>query len=276
MNNFIPGLIMGFREGLEAFLIIVIILRYLDKIDQKLLKKNVYMGIGFGVAISLLIGGALYLIANAIGNTDRLAKIWESAAGLIAVALVTTFIIWMIKHGANMTKHVESTTARSLSRGGIILISAMMVAREGVEVAIFAFAGEYSILSIIIGISISIIFAVLIFYSLIRVSIKIIFNITLIYLILQAGFLLGYGIHEGLAALKDIGYVAKDSFILAKVFDVSGTILDHKEGILGLPLYVLFGWYSKPEWVQFIAQYGYTVIILLFWYKIRKIKEKTV
>lgn len=273
MNNFLPGLIMGFREGLEAFLIIVIILRYLDKIDQKVLKKNVYLGVGFGVALSLLVGGALYLISNAIGNTDRLAKIWESGASLVAVALVTTFIIWMIKHGANMAKQVESTTAKSLSRGGIILISAMMVAREGVEIAIFAFAGKYSLLSIIIGVILSLAFALLIFYSLLKISIKTIFNVTLIYLILQAGFLLGYSIHEGLSALKDIGYIAEDSFILTKVFDVSSTILNHKDGPLGLPLYVLTGWYSKPEWVQFIVQYSYSVIMLLFWYKIRKVKK---
>lgn len=274
MDIFIPGLIIGFREGFEAFLIIVIILRYLDKIDQKKLKKSVYIGVGFGIAASLLMGGILYLISNAIGNTERLANIWESGSSLIAVALVTTFIIWMIKHGANMTEHVESSAAKSLSKGGIIFISAIMVAREGVEIAIFTFAGQYSIFSITIGIIVSLIFTLLIFYSLLKISVKTIFNITLIYLILQAGFLLGYGIHEGLSALKDIGYIAKDSFALTKVFDLSNTVLDHKQGIIGLPLYVLIGWYSRPEWLQFIAQYSYTSIVLLYWYKKRKANKQ--
>ena len=270
MNDFIPGLIMGFREGLEAFLIIVIILKFLDKTTRNELKKNVYQGVGVGVALSLFIGGILYLISNAIGNTDRLAKIWESSASLVALALVTTFIIWMIKHGSNMTKHVESKTADNLSKGGMILISAIMVAREGAEIAIFTFAGKYNLLSISIGIILSLVVAILIYFSLLNVSIKTIFNVTLLYLILQAGFLLGYGIHEGLSALTDIGYIAKDNMILTKLFDVSGTIFNHKEGVLGVPLYVLIGWYSKPEWVQFIAQYSYTAFILIFWYKVRK------
>ncbi len=273
MNNILPGLIMGFREGLEAFLIIVIILRFLDKVNKKELKKNVILGVGLGLLLSLIAGGILYLISNAIGNIERIAKLWESGASLIALALVTTFIIWMIKHGANMTEQVENSASKSLSKVGIVLISAMMVAREGVEIAIFTFAGQYNLISIISGILLSLIFTLLIFYSLLKVNIKTIFNVTLIYLIIQAGFLLGYGIHEGLSALKDIGYIAKDSIFLSKAFDLSNTILYHKEGVLGLPLYVLFGWYSKPEWVQFIAQYGYTFLMLLLWYKTRKINK---
>ncbi len=45
------------------------------------------------------------------------------------------------------------------------------------------------------------------------------------------------------------------------------SILIYKEGIIGLPLYVLLGWYSKPEWVQFILQYTYTLGMFAFWYK---------
>ncbi|MBM3706634.1 MAG: hypothetical protein FJW66_08935 [Actinobacteria bacterium] len=82
--------------------------------------------------------------------------------------------------------------------------------------------------------------------------------------------MLGYGIHEGLSALKDLGFMAKDNILFLKAFDLSKTIFYHKEGILGLPLYVLAGWYSKPEWIQFIVQYGYTSLMFLFWYKARK------
>lgn len=265
MGNDLPGLIMGFREGLEAFLIVAIILRFLDKIDQKDLKRQVNIGVVTGVAISFFIGALLYLLSRAIGNADSLAKMWESLASLAALALVTTFIVWMIRHGAGMVQHIERTTAANLSKRGLFLISTMMIAREGAEIAIFTFAGKYSLVSIAIGIAASFVFAMLIYRSLIHVNLKAIFNITLLYLILQAGFLLGYGIHEGLSALTDYGVLQKGDRILAKAYDLSSTILYHKEGALGLPLYVLFGWYSKPEWVQFIAQYGYTLLMLLFW-----------
>jgi high-affinity iron transporter len=62
-----------------------------------------------------------------------------------------------------------------------------------------------------------------------------------------------------------MGLIAENSIILSKAFNLSSTILNHKEGVVGLPLYVLTGWYSKPEWVQFIMQYAYTITIFAFW-----------
>lgn len=275
MSDFLPGLIMGFREGLEAFLIISIMIQYLNQIHQQVLKKNIRIGVGLGMMVSLLVGGGLFLLSRYIGNMEQMANLWESSVSLIALVFVTTFIVWMIKNGSNMAKQVQGSTASSLSKRGIIIISATMVAREGVEIAIFTFAGQYTLVSILAGISLALIFSLLIFNSMIKVNIRTIFNVTLVYLILQAGFLLGYGVHEGLSALKDLGIIASASILLAKAFDVSGTILYHKEGIIGLPLYILFGWYSRPEWIQFVIQYGYTITMLALWNKGRKNLVKT-
>jgi len=273
MDKFLPGIIMGFREGLEAFLIIAMILRYLSKINQSAYKKHVWQGVFVGILLSLILGSGLNVLSDTIGGTQQFAKIWESIASLIALLLITTFIVWMINHGRNMAVYVENQVAHNLSKWGIFLISLMMISREGAEIAIFTFAGKYTFISISLGILGSLIFTILIFYSLVKVNLKTIFNITLAYLILQAGFLLGYGIHEGLSAMKDIGYISKDNFILIKVFNLSKTIFYHKEGILGLPLYVLFGWHSEPEWIQFITQYIYTTSMFTYWY-FKKTKGK--
>jgi len=273
MDTFLPGIIMGFREGLEAFLIIAMILRYLSKINQPAYKKHVWQGVFVGVLLSLILGFGLIMLSDTIVRTNRFAKIWESVASLIALLLITTFIVWMINHGRNMTVYIENQVAYNLSKWGIFLVSLMMVSREGVEIAIFTFAGKYTFRSVSLGILGSLILTILIFYSLVKVDLKTIFNITLAYLILQAGFLLGYGIHEGLSAMKDIGYISKDNFILIKVFNLSKTIFYHKEGILGLPLYVLFGWHSEPEWIQFLTQYIYTTSMFIYWY-FKKNKRK--
>lgn len=272
METFLPGFIMGFREGLEGFLMIVIILNYLKKSNKDYLRKNVYVGTTLGIIASLGIGGILYIIANAIGKMDEVAKIWESAASFIALGLVTTFIYWMIKHGRNMVATVENNVSNNLSALGITSVAFIMVAREGVEIAIFTFAGEYNIFSLVTGIFGALVLTILIYYSLVKVNLKVLFNITLAYLILQAGFLLGYGIHEGLSALKTFNILSSDSIILVKMFDFSETILNHKDGIIGLPLFVLFGWYSKPEALQFVVQYGYTFSLFYLWYK--EIKRK--
>lgn len=272
MNTFLPGLIMGFREGLEAFLIVVIILQYLKKSKTEYLRKNVYFGTLMGIIASLGIGGILYSLSKVINKMDETAKIWESGASFIAVMLVTTFIYWMIKHGRNMVFTVEGSVSKNLSAFGIASVAFTMVAREGVEIAIFTFAGKYSFLPLTAGILGALLLTTLIYFSLVRVNLKVLFNITLGYLILQAGFLLGYGIHEGLSALNAMNILSSESALLVKAFDLSETVFYHKEGIIGLPLSVLFGWYSKPEIIQFAMQYLYTFSLFYIWQK--EIKRK--
>ena len=275
MDTFVAGTILGFREGLEAFLIVSILIRYLVKTGADTLKKYVFFGAGIGILASIGLGGILAIIGNHIGNTDRVAKLWESAASLFAMLLVTTFIIWMIKHGSNMVSTVENNVKNNISKTGIILITSAMVAREGAEIAIFTFTGNYELPAISSGILLSLILTVLIYYSLVKVNLSVIFRITLVYLILQAGYLLGYSIHEGLSALKDMAILSDKSFLYVKAFDLSATVLNHKEGALGLPLNVLIGWYSKPEWIQFIIQYAYTLGIFAFMTSYSRSKRHT-
>ncbi|MHC1735531.1 MAG: FTR1 family protein [Erysipelotrichaceae bacterium] len=267
METFIPGLIMGFREGLEAFLIISIILQYLNHIQRTELKKNVVNGAIGGVAASLLIGGMLYWISLTIQKTDEISKIWESTVSLVALGLITTFIVWMIKHGQNMVGEVQDQVKRNISKAGLFSVAFIMVVREGTEIAIFTFAGQYTLVSISIGIAAAFALSILIYNALIKVNLRMLFNMTLAYLILQAGFLLGYAVHEGLSAMKVLGILDGGHFIYAKAFDFSSTLLDHKQGGLGLPLYVAFGWYSRPEWIQFILQYAYTIGLFAYWKK---------
>lgn len=274
MEMFVPALIVAFREGLEAFLIIAIIFKFLDKTDNNNLRKHVWQGMSAGVLASLILGILLMWVSSFIGGTDATAKLWESAASLIAVVLITFFIIWMIKHGNQIKHHIENKAVMNLTKKGIFLIAFIMVAREGAEIAIFSFAGKYSILPVLVGLILSIGLVLLIYYSLVKIKLKTIFAITLAYLILQAGFLTGYSIHEGLSASKSLGIIDQTNPVFTKAFDLSETALYHKEGVIGLPFYVIFGWYSKPEWIQFIIQYSYTLLLFGYWYSRKAIRHK--
>ncbi len=267
METFLQAVIMAFREGLEAFLIIVVLLKFLSKTKNNHLKKYVWRGTYLGVFVSLIVGFLLFGLSSYIGGLSITAKLWESIAGFIAVILITTFIIWMIKNGSKLKDHIEGKVAQKLSKNGVLLLTLIMVVREGVEIAIFSFAGKYSVGSIATGLLLSIILVLLINYSLVKVNLRTIFMISLAYLVLQAGYLFGYSIHEGLSAAKGLGWINENSFLFNKAFDLSGTVFNHKKGILGLPLNVLFGWYSKPEWIQLIVQYSYTIFLFVFWYR---------
>lgn len=266
MNTMIPGIIMGFREGLEAFLLLVIIFQYLSKTEQDSLKNKVIQGAVIGLIVSVILGLVLNQVSASMGGVATMTKVWESAASFVALALVTLFIIWMIRHGSDMAKHVSGQLSNNLSPIGLLLISFVIIAREGTEIAIFSFAGKYPFSDVAIGLSAALIITILIFRSLIKINLSLLFKITLAYLILQAGFLLGYAIHEGMSSLKGYGILSADSFLFEKAFDFSKTLLNHKAGGLGLPLHVLFGWYSKPEWIQFTVQYLYTILMLSLWY----------
>jgi len=273
MEQLLPSFLMGFREGLEAFLLIAIILQYLTKTNQHSLKTKVAQGAVTGLVVSLLLGLLLNELAGQMGGVSALTKVWESLASFVALVLVSLFIIWMIRHGGDMAKQIQGEVANNLSPLGLFLISFVVIAREGTEIAIFSFAGKYPVDYVSVGVLASLALTILVSRSLVRINLSLLFKITLAYLILQAGFLVGYAVHEGLSALKVYGQLSADSLIFMKAFNVSHTVLSHKDGIIGIPLHVLFGWYSKPEVIQFIVQYMYTIPMFLFWYSFNQ-KQK--
>ena len=261
-----PSFIMGFREGLEAFLLIAITLKYITKIDKGHLKNKVLQGGITGLIISIFLGLMLSQFSEYLGGVSSLTKLWESVASLIALLLVSVFIIWMIRHGSNMSKFVENELSQNISTNALFWISFIIIAREGTEIAIFSFAGKYPYEIVGMGVLTSLILSIFIFFSLVKVDLSVLFKITLAYLILQAGFLLGYSLHEGFSALKGYSMIASDNYIFEKAFNFSNTLLSHKDGVFGIPLHVLFGWYSKPEWIQFIVQYLFTFSMFGYWF----------
>jgi high-affinity iron transporter len=265
-----PSFIMGFREGLEAFLLIAIVLQYITKIDKEHLKNQIIQGAAVGVIISIVLGLLLNRLSEYLGGVSSLTKLWESGASFVALLLVSAFIVWMIRHGTNMSQHVKEQVGENVSASALFWISVVIIAREGTEVAIFSFAGKYPFDIVAMGVLSALVLSVLIFYSLIKVNLSVLFKITLAYLILQAGFLLGYSLHEGFSALKGYGMISPDSFVFDKAFNVAKTIFSHKDGALGIPLHVLFGWYSKPEWIQFIVQYIFTISMFSYWVSYNK------
>lgn len=259
----IPGLIIGFREALESLLLIIVAFNYLKSINAVNLKASLWHGAIFGVATSIL-GGLI--INKFVKDISEASEIVESTFGILAVLLITTLIFWMINHSHKMKEYVHDNLKSSLTKAGVFAFGFVAIIREGAEIILFLLAGDYGVASITAGISIAVITAILINFSLIKLKLSILFKVTLVYLILQAGYLLGYSIHEGLAAMKG-SQIAEDSFVYLKAFNLSSGIFSHSEGIIGIPLNILVGWYSKPEWIQAIIHYGYVAGIFVYWRK---------
>lgn len=267
--DIIPGSILGLREGLEAFLIIGIMMKYLEKTDREKLKRSVKLGMGLGIGGSLVIGLTLWGGIRLLdGSSENVGKLWEAIASIAGLGLLSTFIFWMIKHGKTVSHDVQNQVDAKISKAGITVLATIVVLREGVEISLFAFSSvneQPYVVGIAIGFVVSALVAYLVFLSLLRVNLSVIFTITLGYLILQAGYLLGYSIHEFLSAMKGLGRIAAESRIYTKAFDFADTILDHKTAVLGVALNVIVGWYSRPEWIQLVLHYGYVLGMAMLW-----------
>ena len=269
--DLLPGIVLGLREGLEAFLVVAIMLEYLNKTHQTAMKKHIYFGLLLGIALSALVGLSLYGISALVGqSSDILGKLWASGSSFLALVLITTFIVWMLKHRDSIVSDVHAKMDQKLSSVALMFLAMVMVAREGTEIALFVFAAADQstyFLGSLTGVVLAGILAFLVYRSLIKVNLRVIFNITLFYLILQAGFMVGYGIHEFLSFLKAESVLASSSWIFTKLFDLSGTLMNHQDQPLGIFLYATVGWYSKPEIIQFLAQYIYTGVLLTVFFK---------
>lgn len=269
LSLYLPGIIVSFREGLEAFLIIIVLLSFLEKTGNNSLKKNIWIGWWLGIFISIWVGWFFFWISHFLRSDKGIGKIWESSLSLIAVVLIISFVIWMIQNGQHIKKHIEKEANSHLSQWGLILITTLFIAREGVEISVFAYAGEYPWQGIVMGVILAIIVALSTTKLLVRAKLTTLLTITLFYLIIQCGYLFGYSLHEWLSALKELNIARSESWVFTKVFNLSGSLLDHKEGVLWFPLNILFGWYSKPEWIQFIWQYLCTWSLFWMWRQTR-------
>jgi len=264
--EFLPGFVMGIREGLEIFLIIAIMLKYLSKTNRENDRKFVFQGLGYGLVASLVFGTVLFGISSLIGNGNtNVAKLWEFGTSFLALILITTFIIFMLKNKSNIVSDLKDKISVSLTKKAIILLTMVMVVREGAEIVLFIFASVEQLSytgGALSGVIISAGLAFLIYKSLIKVNLRVIFNITLVYLILQAGFMLGYSFHELFSYFKAESVIESTHWIYTKAYNLSGSFLNHKEQPIGIILYATVGWYSKPEVFQFVTQYLYTITMI--------------
>ncbi len=260
MGNFV----IGFRESIEAILLIILILGVIKELDRLDLRKYLIYGVIGGIVLSVLVGLGIHEISSNI--REAYEKGWEALSSLIASVLVISVVYFMIKNSKNISSSIKEKTKSNLRGIGIFLLSLFMVAREGFEIVLFVAASpdsENIFLFTGLGIAVGILIGILLYFSIIKINIQTLFKVTLFYLILQAGYLFGYAIHEFLEVLELNNVLINSNFIHGRLYDLSETFLNQKESIFGLFLNVVFGWTSKPHILQFIGQYLVTIILFI-------------
>lgn len=258
-----PSFLIGLREGLEAGLIVSVLVATLVRAGAKSRLPQVWTGVLGAIALSLSFGAVLTFTAATLSATAQEA--FGGTLSVIAVAFVTAMVFWMRRSARNLSGEIREkvTSALAMGTGMLIITSFLAVGREGLETALFLWttaraAGESA--GPMTGAGAGLVIAAALCWGLYRRVLKInltkFFTATGIVLVVIAAGVLGYGLRD----LQEGGVLPGKSafaFDLSQSIDAGSWYGTLAQGVLNLT--------PSMTWLQVIAYVAYlTVVMTLF------------
>ena len=266
--------LIGLREGLEAALVVGILVAYLVKSGRDALLSRVWVGVGLAVLISLAAGAAL-----TFGPRGLSFEAQEAIGGtlsIVAVGFVTWMIFWMARTSRSLKGELEGRVDIAIGRGGwsLVLLATLAVGREGLETALFLWAAAKATGSSTqplaggaLGLSAAVVLGVLIYRGAVRLDLGKFFRWTGVVLVFVAAGVLSYGVHD----LQEAGILPGLDRV---AFDVSSTI--PPGSWYGTLLKGTINFSPRTTWLELIAWIGYVVPVLtLFILAVRPLRPQT-
>ena len=269
----IANYLIGLREGLEAALIVSILIAYVVKSDRRQLLPRIWLGVGIAIGVSLLFGAVLTFGPK--GLTFEAQEAIGGMLSIVAVGFVTWMIFWMARAARGMSGELRSQVDKAAEGSGwrLVVVAMLAVGREGLETALFIWAatqattrGTGSTAAPLIGAALGIATAVLLGYLMYRGALRInltkFFTWTGAFLILVAGGVLSYGVHD----LQEAGILPG---LHNLAFDVSAAI--PPTSWYGTLLKGIFNFSPATTWLEAIVWVAYVVpTMTIFLYKIHR------
>jgi high-affinity iron transporter len=266
----LPTYLLSLREGLEAALIIGIVLGALTKIRRNDLSPAVWLGTLSAVAVSILT--AVLLTSFGMSLEETAEQIFEGITMLIAAGILTWMIFWMSKQARFLKGELEAGVNKAAATTGkraMFWLAFVAVVREGVELAIFVtaafFAGDESqvtsniiqtLAGTILGLGTSALLGWTLFATTIRLDLRRFFQVTGFMLILFAAGLVAHGVHE----FNEVGWIPP---VVEHVWDVNAIV--DENSVPGQLLKTLFGYNGNPSLTEVIAYFVYLAVITVLW-----------
>jgi high-affinity iron transporter len=264
LGSYTSGLLTGLREGVEAALIVSIVLAYLARTGRGDRAGRVWLGTGLAAALSLAVGLVLFTTVGAF--EEPYEQIFEGTTMLVAAVVVTWMLFWMRRQAGSVKGELQAAVDRvagSSGSWGLALLAFTAVIREGLETSLFLVGQATSARSeaawILLGALTGLVLACLIGYGFYRGSRRLnlasFFRWTGIALVFIAAGLLSHGIGE----FVEIGAVGS-GFWTATAYDLSA-VLPHDTGV-GAFLRAILGYSADPAVLTIAAHLAYLVAVL--------------
>lgn len=265
-GTYFGGLVTGLREGVEAALIVSIILAYLVRTGHGHESRRIWLGVGAAAAVAAVVGVLLFVTVGEL--PEPYEQIFEGVTLLVAAAVVTWMLFWMRRQAAAVKGDLHARLDRVITEGGVwglVVLAFTAIIREGLETSIFLVGqvtaasqqSDAGALAVLLGALSGLAIAVALGYGFYRgtrrMNLAVFFRWTGIVLVFVAAGLVGSAVHE----FAEIGAIP---FGTQTAFDISN-ILPHESG-LGQFLAALIGYTSTPEVIRVIVQVTYLVVVL--------------
>jgi len=253
--------IIALREGLEACLIVGILVAYIVKTNRKGYLKPLWTGVISAVIASIALGA--FLTMTSVSLSDRGQELFAGVTSFIAVALVTWMVFWMKRTARNLRNELQGKVESAVSGGPLALAGVAFIAviREGLETSLFVYTNFQTVadvtssaVGLILGFAASITLGYLIYKSAIRLNLAKFFTYSGVALIIVAAGVLSYGVHE----FQELGYLpGPDAF----AWDVTSFIA--KDSIMGASLSGTIGFDTTTSWLQLAVYVLYLGSVLV-------------
>lgn len=254
------NLLIGLREGLEAALVVGILVAYLVKINRRDVLPKLWAGVGVAVLLSIAVG---VILETGVGELEGAAEqIVAGALSFAAAGLVTWMVFWMAKTSRNLRGHLESDIDRNIGGAGwgLMFVAFLAVGREGIETALFIWAAASAtgeswlpLVGAAVGLGIAALLGYLIYLGAVRLNLKTFFTWSGVFLVIVAAGVLSYAVHEW----QEAGLLPGDA---DKAFNVTAII--PPDSWYGVLLRGTIGFTPTMSWLQVIAWVAYVGITM--------------
>ncbi len=261
-------LVIFLREGVEASMIVAILLAYLNRIGRREYFRDVFAGVGAALLLATAGGVAAYLTIRSYDGS-RLQTIFETVTYLVAAAVLTFMTFWMRKHARSLSRELRARADAALdgrARWGLGLLAFQAVGREGLETVVFTLAIIFStstagaLSGAVIGLAGSLAIAFVIYRLGHKLNLARFFTVIGVLLMVFAAGLLADAVQN----LQELGWL--------RLLDVpmwhSAALLS-QDSALGDVLHSFFGYSDAPTPLQALIYAGYLTVVVVVYLGVR-------